>query len=285
MDYNQYSIVRNLAWKIIDDYHVDRLPVDLHTILQRMGIIHFSYQGGEALIRELGFAGQTQANEAFSCKIGKQSYIFYDSTIQPRERIRFSIAHELGHILLGHVQGTTMRGRVTYTTYNQGEQPSREPEETYADMFAARFLAPAGVLWELGITSQGLIAQLCGLSQTAARFRAQRMHELALRGKFGSSWREVRVLNRFRPFIEEYSAAHPHCEFTPHNNYMDHNKITVPMFQRFVTEAKRACITGLKVYRFLCPVCGGVATACYIGLEQPCLNAYCPNCETGIKEP
>ena len=283
MNYTNYKTVRNLAWRVIDDYHIDRLPVDLGSLMNRLHIKCYSYVDSQQIIKEYGLCGVAQKNEAFSCHINDSFIIFYDSKIIPKERIRFSIAHELGHIFLGHTQGKTAMGRVLYTTYNLGERPSKAVEETYADMFAARLLSPAFVLWELGAVTAPLISGLCGLSKTAAGIRAERMRLLAKRGKFGTYWRESRVVSRFLPFINEYIEKHPYFEYQKQGTYVDFNKVSISTFHRFVETARSSCMTHDKVYRFICPVCGGIATTRYSGIESKYLCVCCPECKTGFK--
>ncbi len=59
---------------------------------------------------------------------------------QPRERERFTIAHELGHLLLGHPD---LRGEGAFVDYI-GRRFM--PVEVQADMFAAELLVPAAML-------------------------------------------------------------------------------------------------------------------------------------------
>ncbi|MCM1275558.1 MAG: ImmA/IrrE family metallo-endopeptidase, partial [Lachnospiraceae bacterium] len=71
-------------------------------------------------------------------------------------RRRFTIAHELGHCVLGHVRS----GRLP----NGGE-------EREADRFAAALLAPAAVLRACAVRSPEETARLCGITISAARIR------------------------------------------------------------------------------------------------------------------
>ena len=65
--------------------------------------------------------------------INNQWYIVLDETEQI-ETQRFTAAHELAHILLGH----TLTAKTKYRTFAQ-----RTEEKQAADMFAAGLLAPA----------------------------------------------------------------------------------------------------------------------------------------------
>jgi Zn-dependent peptidase ImmA (M78 family) len=84
---------------------------------------------------------------------------------------------------------------------------NREPtgaervEERQANQFAARLLAPACVLHEIGALTPEEIQRVCGISHQAAAFRAQRMLELESRGKFYAHPLEKEVLTQFSSYI------------------------------------------------------------------------------------
>lgn len=87
---------------------------------------------------------------------------------------------------------------------NREPHPKDAPEEQAANQFAARLLAPACVLWALGVHTAEDIMELCHISRQAAQFRAKRMEELYRRDKFLTSPLERKVYQRFQPFIQEY---------------------------------------------------------------------------------
>ena len=107
---------------------------------------------------------------------------------------RFTVAHELGHILLGHILVTGTK----YRTFAK-----RDEEEQAADMFAARLLAPACVLHELQATTAEQIAKICNISMQAAKHRAERMQVLEARNKYYLHPLERKVREQFDSFIKE----------------------------------------------------------------------------------
>lgn len=121
--------------------------------------------------------------------------IIYDDT-EPKGRMRFTIAHELGHILLGHEMSD---GFGHFRTASD----KRPAAERQADEFAARLLAPACVLWALEAYTPEDIAALCDISYTAAQFRAERMKILRERGKFLTSPLERQVFEQFDDFVKK----------------------------------------------------------------------------------
>lgn len=100
-------------------------------------------------------------------------------------RRRFTIAHELGHCLLGHVSGL-------------GSSKPNAAQERDADLFAAELLAPLSVLRMCGVSSAEELARVCGLSKTAAEIRFAEL----LRG--GVNGDDLRVIIRFSGFIDRY---------------------------------------------------------------------------------
>ena len=213
--YNDYKESRDKAWEIIFRYGVSRLPVEIKELCELMKINLFSYHSGAEIIRDYKLDRYT-ANEGFSTCINDNYIIFYDESVEPHTRKRFTVAHEIGHIILGHLEYESVACRGGVTLWNNGNIEEPSPIETAANIFAARLLAPACVLHALDIHTAGDIAGLCGLSNTAAEIRAKRMAELYARERewlhakgrscFGVSPQERRALAQFGQFIAEYKA-------------------------------------------------------------------------------
>ena len=68
--------------------------------------------------------------------------------------------------------------------------------------FAARLLAPACVLHEIGATNASDIQKLCRISAQAAEYRAERMRELEQRGRFYTSPLERQLIRKFESYID-----------------------------------------------------------------------------------
>ena len=75
--------------------------------------------------------------------------------------------------------------------------------DTDADMFAIRLLAPACVLHHLHIRNEALLSALCGLPERAAVLRAERMALLDSRNAYGIHPLEKQVQSQFAPFIRK----------------------------------------------------------------------------------
>lgn len=192
MNYTSYQNSRNLSWEIIINEGINALPVKMSELCRKLQI-------DVVLTDSLG-----QSGDGKTMMLNGIPHILIDQTKSP-ERQRFTLAHELGHILLGHV------GR--FKLLNREPNPNDNPIEQAANVFASRLLAPACVLWALDIHSADEIAELCQISKTAAEFRAERMAVLYAReqqflkekGKscFLLSPLERQVYEQFLPFIEK----------------------------------------------------------------------------------
>lgn len=163
MNYTSYQNSRNLSWEILINEGITALPIRVGKLCRQLGIKVISHDG------EFADSGDGKA-----MIVGGKPVIFVNTQTSPA-RQRFTIAHELGHILLGHV------GK--YKLVNREPSSNDNPIEQAANVFASRLLAPACVLWGLNLHSAEEIAEFCQISKTAAEFRAERMAVLYAREK------------------------------------------------------------------------------------------------------
>ena len=190
MDYKDYQNTRDAAWNILLDCGIDRLPVDLNCICRQLGVGVYRY-GDVTVTGETALQG-----DGLLYFEGNRPVILFNQD-KPAVRIRFTVAHELGHLILGHVaaeQGSAV---------NRDFSVATDSVEAAANQFAVRLLAPACVLWGIEAYTAGEIARLCNISLRAAQFRAERMLALRERKKFLTSELEQRVYKQFLPFIRE----------------------------------------------------------------------------------
>lgn len=198
--YGKYKNVRNAVWKIMIDFRISTLPVSVTALAKKLDIIPVSYVQGIELIKLAGLENRLEKEKAFLAHIKNAWYIFFDDT-QPRTKIRFYLAHELGHFLLGHeVKINNLNKDISVEVID--EKKRKSTYETEADMFAMRLLAPACVLWGLNIVDEADIILLCGICTKEAKQRAKRMAELYERNKFLTSPLERKVFAQFEDFIE-----------------------------------------------------------------------------------
>lgn len=198
-----YNKSRDLAWKILINNNISNLPIDIEKICKNEKINLITYSQGKGFIKELNLEEHVVDNDAFSIR----SVIFYDET-KTKQRQRFSVAHELGHIFLH----TNTAARAT--VYNREPSPNDDPVETEANIFASRLLAPLCVLQFLNLNSAKEISEYCDISYTAAKNRFARLCEIRKRnsiklkeknhGTFLLSKLERQVLENFKEYIDKH---------------------------------------------------------------------------------
>lgn len=173
MHYEIYKNARDASWKFLLQHKICSLPVDLKCITSAMGVI---VKKDETRMLGVDERGKTaNAN-------GELRIIVRDMPIPQK---RYTIMHEIGHIVLGH---TETDGR-------------SDVDEYAAERFAIGVLAPACVLWGISIRTAEEIAELCNISITSAKIREKRMQELYDRNKFLSLPLERQVFEQFSDFI------------------------------------------------------------------------------------
>lgn len=180
MTYDIYTQARNNAWKFLIDNHVTSLPVKLSAICRQKRIVLLYDHDGTYLSRnERGLTFIDSKGE-------------FNIVLNPHDSIavqRYTIAHELGHIVLGHFDRNIL---------------STSNAEYQAERFAIDILAPACILWGLDLHTAKDISEVCNISISAAKIRAERMDMLYKRNKFMISPLEKQVFEQFSDFIEQY---------------------------------------------------------------------------------
>lgn len=182
MNYKDYQNSRDLAWEILLRERICKLPVSVSGICRNMGIPIRLYNADDE-------------NSGYSTIIDGKPIIFVKST-EKAERQRFTAAHELGHILLGHV------GK--YKLVNREPSDNDNPIEQAANVFASRLLAPACVLWGCNIRTAEQIAVNCKISVQSAEYRQKRMEILYRRNAFLTSPLERKVYENFREYMKTH---------------------------------------------------------------------------------
>lgn len=183
MEYGIYKNARDASWQCLIDCGITELPIKPVQIAAHYGIK--CKQADKTVLN--GVSGEIRA-------IDGEVYISFDAN-EPKTRQRYTIMHELGHFLLGHL-GTESLSR--------SESECRPEEEQAADRFAVDMLAPACVLWGLNLNSAADIAAVCNISMQSATIRAERMHELYKRDRFLLHPLEKAVFAQFGEFIVEH---------------------------------------------------------------------------------
>ena len=202
MFYKKYCGARDASWSILIRCKSGSLPIKVVDVCKRMKLKVFPYTNEILNLYDVNW----KETDGFCVTLHRRPVIFYNPDTS-KARQRFTIAHELGHIMRGHLDTRSMINR-------EPDPKDSSPEEHEANIFASRLLAPACVLWGCNVTSAQQIASMCDISITSAKFRMARMEELYERerwfyAKYGKSCflqspLERKVFAQFKTYIEEH---------------------------------------------------------------------------------
>ena len=183
-----YYKISRLARQLIIDNNINSLPVNLGQLILNNHWRVISYAKAFDIVN-LEEHKIMQECSGYVQKLNGNYYIFYDNTLDiPTQR--FTIAHEIGHIVMQHFANMS---------------PSREKE---ANMFASRLLMPMCVLYECNINSYTELKQMCNVNENLAEYRYNRLIMLKERNKFYTDKLELVVKSQFDAFIEDYRSTH-----------------------------------------------------------------------------
>lgn len=184
----KYYHISHFSRECLLECEIDCLPVSLNKIVKHFNIKTVTYSALKKLNIEK-FNSVMQNNQGFAEKTVESGYyIFYDDCL-PVTIQRFTVAHEIGHILLQHFEHDTL---------------SREKE---ANMFASRLLMPMTTLKECNVCDEKEVEALCFVSLQAAKYRYQRLQEVLPRNKFYTDANESALKTQFYGFIKNYIKA------------------------------------------------------------------------------
>ncbi len=187
MYYGAYKGVRDGAWRCLCDYNIKRLPVDVAGIARESGIKIVK----NSMVNELA-----EGENGRSYYDGESWIIVYDDSASIG-RARQTVAHELGHIFLGHELEFVDESHIRmFSTIKNNEKE--------ADMFAERILCPSCVLWGRRLSDIDDIIDTCMVTEQIAKKRSRRLKTLLKRDKFLSSELEQGLYENFREYIESF---------------------------------------------------------------------------------
>jgi hypothetical protein len=175
---------------------IRRLRVDPRALTYRESVYfdtveHYCRHTTGTMDRTLEDAGTRDGFTLILRRGGRVRYfILYQATLHPA-RISFTLAHEVGHILLGHGD----------------DSPAREAE---ADCFAAALLAPRVLLWELARRRGRRLTpeELCGIFAVSRQAAAVQLAAWQAKPDFSETeQRLLRLYGGLLPLFGEPSVS------------------------------------------------------------------------------
>lgn len=168
-DYPRYAFARQRAYRLLCELEVTRLPIDPWQIARSLPNVHVCkwtevrdncHDPDPLYIDAEGADAKTHHQR------GSSNYlVVYDDRVDNYRRVRWTMAHEIGHIVLGHLvsfEATALcRGSLTEKEYKVLERE--------ADCFAANILAPMTIINRMpSIKTKNDFMDICELSGMAA---------------------------------------------------------------------------------------------------------------------
>lgn len=147
-------------------------PIDPKALYKQHGFLLYTWNEARKILKDKDplRLKKTKAEARTSITRGSKLYVtVYDDKIYPAERIIYTLAHELGHIVLGHLDDfektALSRGGLTEAEYRVLEEE--------ADFFAAELLAPIYIVKQLNIIKAEPLREIFSLSIKASNNKAQ----------------------------------------------------------------------------------------------------------------
>lgn len=202
--------LRETAWQFLLDQKINKLPVSSLSVAQSNGYRVLTYKEFAKIIdKPTSYLIDTYDNDGFVFwSKADQCYIICYNSDLPPTTCRWTVMHEIAHIVLGHVTPEAP----PLTRVRKIEHPRFERE---ADGFVRRVLCPSIVLHDCKAFEVSDIIKLCGISKEAANYRSDYIKKLEIRNKWRTDPFEVEVEKQFRLFILSYwrNKSLYNCEF------------------------------------------------------------------------
>lgn len=180
LESNRYDEIAKIACEVLMDYGINKFPIDVFELAKKMNIKTLKYSEFDFNERSVLLNG---SDDGMSWKYNNQIYIAYND-LRIKTRIRFTIAHEIGHIVLGHTE-------------------SNEENESEADFFARNLLVPPCALLEKNINTEEYIVMMFDVSFSVAKYSLSAVNSREIYGHNKLEEYEVMFLKYLKLYMED----------------------------------------------------------------------------------
>lgn len=191
----RYKFIRQIVNHIYINANITQFPVDILSIIEsfkNIKIISYSTYAKDLNLTKEEFLECFTSDDGFSVfSKSKNKYIifFNDFIDNSKQRMRWTAAHELGHILCKHH---------SLDLDNLTNDEIYAFKEREANHFASMLLAHSTVLNELNLISSKDIEFYCDLSSSAAKFRFDNYKKSSIYSTSSDRF----ILRNFKSFID-----------------------------------------------------------------------------------
>lgn len=202
--YNEpnYKKAQEKAYETIIRSKVNTLPINLKKIINSFDNLHLQKysdfaQDNGLTIKET--CDILNSNEGCLWRRNDNQYIiFYNDTLPKKERVRFTIAHELGHFVLKHLEKD---GKTNIARYSLSAEDSMIFERE-ANYFAKRLLSPMPLVYSfISIWNKMSHNHLISIFDISYSVSMYIMNELNRNTKYGITRIFHDIENQFQDYI------------------------------------------------------------------------------------
>ncbi len=159
----RYDEIRSTVADLIEDWGITIYPFSIWSLLRKMEITTIPYSALPAADQGILLEKNPDAFTVYPPDFNpRRTTTYYNDSIRDRDRIRFTLAHELGHLILMHPDS---------------DDGIYEHE---ADIFANYFLVPAPLIFEFSSIDYSVVsidfAVSYGCAMSACDRAAKRRH-------------------------------------------------------------------------------------------------------------
>ncbi|WEG14113.1 ImmA/IrrE family metallo-endopeptidase [Pullulanibacillus sp. KACC 23026] len=275
-----YKRAEKAAHDLILSYGINKLPVKVKRIAKKFSnlkLVKYSQfaKKQNMTIEEVYDFADSEEGCCWYTKSTNRYIILYNDTRDNVGRIRWTIAHELGHFILKHneLNDKTIltRGSLTKQEYNV--------YESEANCFARALLAPSSVLTSLGYVTIFDISHICNISFQAA----QNVINFLKTGQEMGRGKSINIVKAFSNFIFKVTNSH-HC-----NNCSATFTLEKPFFCPYCGSDKLSKLPltftgdeGMKYKGFEVDPIFGRAASCPKCKNEEVTGEYCKICGTFV---
>ena len=193
----RYEFARRRAYQLLCQLEISSLPIDPWQITKQFPNINVcawtDLRENRHVADPLNIDAEGADTKTHIVRGDDEYLVVYDDRVGSEQRIRWTLAHELAHIMLRHLvdfEATALnRGGLTEQQYFTLERE--------ADCFAANLLAPMTILQRIpSLQSKWGIMEACDLSGKAARNCMEELKRLNSGRKILYPMKEEDVLHR-----------------------------------------------------------------------------------------
>ena len=282
--------IKKAVYNTLQNYKHFHIPVKIKAITRSFSnirLISYSKHMKKMNISYddmIKFAGTKDAFTDYYAKFN--SFIIYyndiDRNITTSNRYRWNIAHELGHIMLGH-HITHEKTRIFRNELSCSEYDELEEE---ADYFASLILVPHAALLGFQIRNANYIKVMCKISEPAAKRRYYEFVEWKSHVNTQDEY-DNRIFYLYYNFIYKRKCKNcgagliqrhgKHCPICGEKNTLEWgegDKMKYPLLETYENGKLKECVI---CHNEITNIDGDFCQICGNHLVNKCINDACPN--------